>query len=38
MTIEQAERLLDQVEQDQQTLREYLQDEADSGDVTEKDW
>jgi tetratricopeptide (TPR) repeat protein len=38
MTVEQAESLLDEIAQDQQSLREYLQDEASFGDVSEKDW
>ncbi|MDX1994828.1 MAG: VWA domain-containing protein [bacterium] len=38
MTVEQAERLLDAVQQDQQTLREFLQQAADTGEPSEKDW
>lgn len=38
MTIEDAERLLDQVEQNQQSLREFLQDIIEDGEVTERDW
>lgn len=38
MTIEEAERLLDQIQQDQQVLREFLQEEGLSGQPSEKDW
>lgn len=38
MDVEQAERLLDQVQQDQEALREYLQEEASGGVTEEKDW
>ena len=38
MTIEQAERLLDQIEQDQQALQEFLQIAGSDGDISEKDW
>ncbi|MEQ8673368.1 MAG: tetratricopeptide repeat protein [Aggregatilineales bacterium] len=38
MTIEDAELLLDSVEQDQETLTEYLEDESTSGEPIEKDW
>ncbi|GAB4510541.1 MAG: hypothetical protein OHK0046_07580 [Anaerolineae bacterium] len=38
MTVEQAERLLDQIQQDQEALSEYQEAEASSGDVTERDW
>lgn len=38
LTIEQAERLLEQIRQDQQSLREYLQQPAASGQTSERDW
>lgn len=38
LTIEQAERLLDQIRQDQQSLREFLQQPAGTGQTTERDW
>ncbi len=38
LTLEQAERILDSIEQDQETLSQYLQDEATSGEPFEKDW
>lgn len=38
MTVEQAERLLDAVQQDQQALRQFLQDSAASGEPGERDW
>lgn len=38
MTIEQAERLLDSVQQDQQALRQFLQQPASSGEPGERDW
>jgi tetratricopeptide (TPR) repeat protein len=38
MTIEEAEQLLNQIQQDQQVLQEYLQEEDSSGDIFEKDW
>jgi tetratricopeptide (TPR) repeat protein len=38
MTIEEAERLLDQIQQDQQVLREFLQEEGLTGQTSEKDW
>jgi tetratricopeptide (TPR) repeat protein len=38
MTVEQAERLLDQIRQDQEVLREFLQEEAISGEVSQRDW
>ena len=38
MTIEEAERLLDQIQQDQQVLREFLQEDGLSGQTSEKDW
>lgn len=38
LTIEQAERLLDRIRQDQQALRELLQYPASSGQTSERDW
>jgi Ca-activated chloride channel family protein len=38
MTIEQAERLLDSILEDQQALSQFLEVPAQSGDVVEKDW
>ena len=38
MTIEQAEQLLDQIEQNQQALQEFLQIQGSDGDISEKDW
>lgn len=38
MTVEQAEELLDRVQQDQQSLREFLEEVGGEGDVSEKDW
>lgn len=38
MTIEQAEDLLDAVEQDQETLSQYIDDETTSGNPGEPDW
>lgn len=38
MTIEQAERLLDAVQQDQQALRQFLRDTSPSGEPGERDW
>ncbi len=38
MTLEEAERLLDQLMQDQEALREYLQDITAGGVLAEKDW
>lgn len=38
MTIEQAEELLDAVEQDQETLSQYIDDETTSGNPGEPDW
>lgn len=38
MTIEQAARILDSVEQNQEALREYLEDVAESGLPVEEDW
>lgn len=38
MSIEAAEQLLDAVQQDQQTLREYLQGQATPSDSPEEDW
>ena len=38
MTMEEAERILDQLMQDQEALREYLQDIAAGGVLVEKDW
>jgi len=38
MTAEQAARLLDSIQQDQQTLREYLQNAASDGEPADKDW
>lgn len=38
MTIEQAERILDSVQQDQQTLTQFLQEESNFGIPAEKDW
>lgn len=38
MTLEQAEQLLDQVQQNQEALSEYLEQEAASGEDDEKDW
>lgn len=38
LTVEQAERLLDQIQQDQEALSEYLEEEASSGEIIEKDW
>jgi Ca-activated chloride channel homolog len=38
MTIEDAEQLLDAVEQDQQSLSEYLNEGVPAGDPVENDW
>jgi tetratricopeptide (TPR) repeat protein len=38
MTLEQAERILDSIRDDQQALREFLQESAESGEPSEKDW
>lgn len=38
MTIERAASILDSVEQNQEALREYLEDVADSGAPVEQDW
>ncbi len=38
MTVEQAERLLDQIRQDQQALREFLREVGGEGQTSEKDW
>lgn len=38
MTVERAARILDSVEQNQEALREYLEDVADSGEPVEQDW
>lgn len=38
MTVEQAERILDQIQEDQEALSDYLEDEASEGDVSERDW
>ncbi|MFW5708765.1 MAG: tetratricopeptide repeat protein [Chloroflexota bacterium] len=38
MDVEQAERLLDQIQQDQQALREFLEQPAEQGNIVEKDW
>lgn len=38
MTIEDAELLLDSVEEDQDTLTEYIENDAVSGEPIEKDW
>lgn len=38
LTIEQAERILDQVEQDQQSIREFELEDGGRGDSAEKDW
>ncbi|TVR22274.1 MAG: tetratricopeptide repeat protein [Anaerolineaceae bacterium] len=38
LTIEQAERILDQVEQDQQSLREFELEDGGSGESMENDW
>jgi Ca-activated chloride channel homolog len=38
MNVEQAERILDQIQQDQQALREFSQEEGGEGDISEKDW
>lgn len=38
MTVEQAENLLDQIQQEQQSLMEYLQFEASGGQSAEIDW
>jgi tetratricopeptide (TPR) repeat protein len=38
MTVEEAERLLDQIQQDQQVLREFLRDGSLYGLTSERDW
>ncbi len=38
MTVEEAERLLDQVQQNQEALREYLEEKGGAGQPREKDW
>ena len=38
MTIEQAERLLEQIQQDQQAVREFIQEAGGEGQDNEKDW
>ncbi len=38
MTVEEAERLLEQIQQDQEALSEYLEDEASSGEIPDRDW
>jgi tetratricopeptide (TPR) repeat protein len=38
LTVEQAEQLLDRVQQDQESLREYLEQAVDTGDPAERDW
>lgn len=38
ISLEDAERLLDSIQEDQQTLREYLQDMATPSSPSDKDW
>lgn len=38
MTVEQAERLLEQIQQDQQALREFIEEAGGEGQTSEKDW
>jgi hypothetical protein len=38
MTAEQAERLLDQIQQEQQALMEFLQQVGSGGQPLEPDW
>ena len=38
MTIEQAEAILDVVQQDQETLNQFLEDETTSGEPADRDW
>ncbi len=38
MTVERAAQILDSVEQNQEALREYLEDVAEPGDPVEQDW